>query len=163
MSGGIKIAWYITTVITLEGLQANSAIRRFRDVRASKKVGQFGYFAVYSVDVGQKRATYVQEEGIGKMQRKVVRECQEAYSRWSTAALSMIGIDIIGGAQEQRSIIAAKHRLHQAKGARHGNDQPLWAKANKGVLPREATLPKRCSMALRTRGRFGVINGMQSG
>ena len=26
MSGGIKIAWYITTVITLEGLQANPAL-----------------------------------------------------------------------------------------------------------------------------------------
>ena len=65
------------------------------------------------------------------MRREVVGECQETYSRWSTAALSIVGIGITGGAQEPWSMIAAKQRWPQAKGARHGDELPLWARATK--------------------------------
>ena len=39
LSSGIEVAWYITTVVALEGLQAHPTEGRFRNVRACEKCG----------------------------------------------------------------------------------------------------------------------------
>ena len=51
LSSGIKVAWHITAVVALEGLQAHPAKGRFRNVRACEKSGKLCNFAVDRVDI----------------------------------------------------------------------------------------------------------------
>ena len=51
LSSGIKVAWHITAVVALEGLQAHPAKGRFRNVRACEKRGKLCNFAVDRVDI----------------------------------------------------------------------------------------------------------------
>ena len=51
LSSGIKVAWHITAVVALEGLQAHPAKGGFRNVRACEKSGKLCNFAVDHVDI----------------------------------------------------------------------------------------------------------------
>ena len=51
LSSGIKVAWHITAVVALEGLQAHPARGGFRNVRACKKSGKLCNFASDHVDI----------------------------------------------------------------------------------------------------------------
>ena len=51
LSSGIKVAWYITAVVALEGLQAHPTKGGFRNVRACEKRGQLRNSAVDMVNI----------------------------------------------------------------------------------------------------------------